>query len=103
MLPEPRILRFVDVVKNLGFIITGLPFAGRKAESYLNKTIEVGREVGVQGILQGQAYLDLGLLHKMNGRKEQARACLGEALQILEQCESEIFLQRAQEALASLG
>jgi class 3 adenylate cyclase/tetratricopeptide (TPR) repeat protein/ABC-type dipeptide/oligopeptide/nickel transport system ATPase component len=98
-----RTLGFVDLVKNLGFIIKGLPFAGRNAESYLNKTIQVGREVGMQGILQGQAYLDLGLLHKLNGRKEQSRACLGEALQILEQCESEIFLQRAQEALASLG
>ncbi len=98
-----RTLSFVDAVKNLGFIMKELPFAGRKAENYLNKTIKVGREVGAKGILQGQAYLDLGLLHKLKGRKDQARACLGEALQILEQCESEIYLQRAQEALASLG
>ena len=98
-----RTISFLDALKNIGFIMKKLPFARRKAECYLNNIIMVGREVGATGILQGQAYLDLGLLHKLNGRIDQARTCLGEALKIFEQCESELCLKRAKEALASMG
>lgn len=98
-----RKIGFFDTLKNIGFIIKKLPFARRQAECYLNNIIEVGREVGATSILQGQAYLDLGLLHKLNGRIDQARTCLSEALTIFEQCESEACLKRVKEALASLG
>jgi len=98
-----RTISFLDALKNIGFIMKKLPFARRKAECYLNNIVMVGREVGATGILQGQAYLDLGLLHKLNGRIDQARTCLGEALKIFEQCESEMCLKRAKEALASMG
>lgn len=97
-----RKISLLDTLKNIGFMIKKLPFARRKAEYYLNNIIEVGREVGATSILQGQAYLDLGILHKLNGKIDQARTCLGEAVQIFEKCESEMCLQQARETLASM-
>jgi len=96
-------LRFRDLIKNLGFIVKKLPFARRRAETHLKNVIEVGREIGAQGILQGQALLNLGILHHLKGKRDQARACLAESLHILEHCKSEELLKRAQEALAAVG
>jgi hypothetical protein len=48
------------------------------------------------------AYLDLGLLHRMKGKTEQAKKCLSEAVQIFEQSEAEGFLKQAKEAFNSL-
>ena len=58
---EPK--SFSLIAKNIGFLVKNVPFASIKAEGHLNKAIEVAKEIGAQGIL-GQAYLDLGLLHK---------------------------------------
>ena len=66
-----------------------------------NKAIEAAKEIGAK-FLQGQAYLDLGRLHNAKGRSDQARDCFTEAAEILEVCESEVFLKQANEALASL-
>jgi len=89
------------MAKNVGFILKNVPSAGKKAEDHFNKAIEVAKEIGAKGIL-GQAYLDLGLLHKAKGRTDQAREYITKAIQILEQCETEVFLKQAKEALASL-
>jgi len=48
------------------------------------------------------AYLDLGLLHKAKGEKDKAREYITTAIQLFEQCEAEVFLQQAKEALESL-
>jgi class 3 adenylate cyclase/tetratricopeptide (TPR) repeat protein len=98
-----RALKLTDAVKNLGFIITKLPFSKHRAEAYLNKVIQVGREVESQGFVQGQALLNLGCLHQLNEKTASARECFVEALQILEQCTAETCLQQAQEALASVS
>jgi class 3 adenylate cyclase/tetratricopeptide (TPR) repeat protein len=98
-----RTLNPMDVIKNLGFIITKLPFSRRRAEAYLNKIIQVGREVESQGFVQGQALLNLGILHRLNRKTASARECFAEALQILERCASETYLQQAREALASVS
>ena len=90
------------IMRNIGFIIKNVPFADKRAEKHLNNAIEVAREIGVQGTL-GMAYLDLGLLHKTKGRTEKARETLSEAVKVLEQCEMEVYLGQAREALASLG
>jgi hypothetical protein len=50
----------------------------------------------------GQTYLDLGLLYKIKGKKDQAKKCLSEATELLERCEAEVFLRQAKDALASL-
>jgi class 3 adenylate cyclase/tetratricopeptide (TPR) repeat protein len=96
-------LSFMGIIKNLGFIISKLPFSRRRAEAYLNKIIQVGQEVDSQGFLHGQALLNLGLLHRLKGKKASARECFEEALQIFQRCASETYLKRAQEALASVS
>ena len=89
------------LAKNIGFLVKDAPFAGKKAEEHFNKAIKVAKEIGAKGIL-GQAYLDLGLLHKAKRKTELARKCISEAIQIFEGCEAEVFLKQAREALASL-
>ena len=78
-----------------------VPFASRKAEGHYKKVIEVAEEMGAK-IVMGSAYLDLGLLHKAKKRKEQANKCLSEAVKLFEQCEADVYLKQANEALESL-
>ena len=68
---------------------------------HFNIAIEVAKEIGAKGT-EGQAYLDLGHLHKLKGRRDQARDCFSKAVKIFEECEAEIFLQKANKALESL-
>ncbi len=78
-----------------------VPFASQKAEAHFNKAIEVAKEIGAKGI-KGEAYLDLGLLHKAKGRTDQAMKCISDSIQIFEECEAEVYLKKANEALESL-
>ena len=89
------------LAKNIGFLVKEVPFAYKKAEEHFNKAIEVAKEIGARGIL-GQAYLDLGLLHKAKGKKDKAKECISTAIGYFEQCEADVFLKQAKEALASL-
>ncbi|MEJ2672512.1 MAG: adenylate/guanylate cyclase domain-containing protein [Deltaproteobacteria bacterium] len=91
------------VVKNLGFVLKEVPFAKRKAKAYLKEIIQVGREVGAKGFVQGHALLNLGLLYQQNGRKEQAKECLKEAEGILSHCSSETCSQIVRQALGTLN
>jgi tetratricopeptide (TPR) repeat protein len=90
------------MAKNVGFILKNVPSAGKKAEEHLNRAIEIAKEIGANGTL-GQAYLDLGRLHKAKGRSDQARECFIAAVEILEECQSQVFLKQAKEALTSSG
>jgi class 3 adenylate cyclase/tetratricopeptide (TPR) repeat protein len=90
------------VARNIGFLIREVPFASKKAEDHFNESIRVAKEVGIKSIL-GQAYLDLGLLHKIKGRTDKARLCISNALGVFEQCDAEFYRKQAKEALASLG
>jgi class 3 adenylate cyclase/tetratricopeptide (TPR) repeat protein len=89
------------MAKNIGFIMKNVPSAGKKAEDHFNEAAKIAKEIGAKGTL-GEAYLDLGLLNKARGKTIQAREYITKAIQILEQCESEVFLKQAKEALASL-
>jgi tetratricopeptide (TPR) repeat protein len=89
-------------LKNIGFLVKTVPFAARKAEGYFHKAIDTAKEIGAKSIL-GQAYLDLGRLHKAKGRLADARTCISQAVQSFEECEADVYLQQAREALASLG
>jgi len=93
--------RLSVLARNLGFLIRDIPFAGKKAEDHFTKAIAVAKEIGAKGVL-GQAYLDLGLLYKAKGRVEQARKYISEAVQLFEECEAEIYLKQAKEAITSL-
>ncbi len=83
-------------------MIRSIPFAAKKAEDHFNRAIEIAREIGAKGTL-GQAYLDLGLLHRAKGKKDKARECIRTAIEVFEQCEAEAYLKQAKEALQSLG
>ena len=89
------------ITKNIGLLIRNVPFASRKAEYHLNRAIEVAREHGFKGV-QGQACLDLGMLHKAKGRIKEARDCISKSIQIFEQTGAETNLQQARETLESL-
>jgi class 3 adenylate cyclase/tetratricopeptide (TPR) repeat protein len=95
----PKNLSFLT--KNIGFLVKNVPFAARKAEAHLQKAIEIAKQIGAEGLL-GQTYLDLGLLFKTKGKKDQAKKCLSEATELLERCEADVFLKQAKEVLASL-
>jgi len=93
---------FSFLLKNIGFLIKTVPFAARKAEGYFHTAIETAKEIGAKSVL-GQAYLDLGKLHKAKGRLADARTCISHAVQSFEECEADVYLKQAREALASLG
>jgi len=88
------------MAKNTGFLVENISFSDKKAEHHLNEAIKIATEIGAKGIL-GQAYLDLGLLHKARGSTDKARQCISKAIQFFEQCEAELYLKKAREALAS--
>ncbi|MBC8456416.1 MAG: hypothetical protein H8D67_00280, partial [Deltaproteobacteria bacterium] len=86
----------------LQLIDSDVPFAGEKADEHLNRAVELAKEIGAKGDLS-QAYLNLGLLHKAKGRTDQAKKCISNAIQLFEECDAEVYLKQAREALASLG
>ena len=90
------------LARNIGFVIREVPFAAKKAEYHFNEAISVAKEAGLTTFL-GQAYLNLGLLHKLKGKTVKARECISNALGVFEQCDAELYLKQAREALASLG
>jgi class 3 adenylate cyclase/tetratricopeptide (TPR) repeat protein len=79
----------------------GFPPAAEKAEYHLNKAIGAAKDAGAKPIL-GQSYHKLGLLHKANGRNNPARDCFSRAIQIFEECETEVYLKASRQALESL-
>jgi sugar phosphate isomerase/epimerase len=89
-------------MKNIGFLVKNIPVARKKAEDHLNRSIEVAKEIGAQGML-GMVYLDSGLLQKARGKKDRARQFLTMAIEYFEQCEAETYLKQARDALESLG
>ena len=89
------------MIKNIGFIVKNVPFAGKTAEYHFNKAIETAKEIKANGFL-GLTYLDLGLLQKAKKRNNQAKKCISEAVKIFEECEAEGYLKQAEEALQSL-
>ena len=89
------------MAKNIGFLVKNVPFAGKKAEEHFNKAIELFQEIGAKSFL-GQTYLSLGLLYKASKRTDQARQCILKAINIFQECESEVYIKQANEVLDSL-
>ena len=90
------------MAKNVGFILKNVPSARKKGEEHFNRAIEIAKEIGAKGTL-GESYLDLGRLYRAKGSSAQARDCFIAATEVFEECQSEMFLKQANEALASLG
>jgi len=93
---------FSMVAKNIGFLVRNVPFAAKKAEDYFQAAIQQATEIGAKGI-QGRASFDLGHLYKVKGRTDEARKYITDAIQLFEECEADVFLKQAREALATLG
>jgi tetratricopeptide (TPR) repeat protein len=94
-------MSFSAIARNVGFLIKNVPFADKKAQLHLNKAIENAKEIGTKAFL-GLSYLDLGLLHKAKKRNDQAIKCISKAVQIFEQCEADVYLKQARQAMESL-
>jgi len=92
---------FSFLARNLRFIMRNFPVAGRKAEEYLKKSVEVASRIGAIGLL-GQASLRLGLLYKARGKTDEAGRYISEAIEALEKCGAEGHLKQAREALATI-
>jgi len=91
----------LNMARNIGFLVKNVPFADKKADAHFNNAIEIAAEIGAKSI-SGPVYLDWGLLHKAKKRKDQARECISKAIELFEQCEAEVYLKQANEALESL-
>ena len=89
------------MAKNIGFLVKNVPFATKKAEEHFKKAIELFKEIGAKGYL-GQVYLSQGLLYKASRRTDQARHSILEAVKLFQECEAEVWLKQANEALDSL-
>jgi tetratricopeptide (TPR) repeat protein len=89
------------IVKNFGFLIKNVPLADKKAQFHFNKAIETAKDIGAKGFL-GLSYLDLGLLHKAKKRKDRAKKSISEAVKLFKDCEADVYLKQANEALESL-
>jgi class 3 adenylate cyclase/tetratricopeptide (TPR) repeat protein len=91
----------IMIVKNIGFLLKNVPFSAKKAENHFQKAIELAQEIGAKSWL-GQATLELGLLHKIKGKTDEAKKCLSDAVRLFEECEADVFLKQAREELANL-
>jgi hypothetical protein len=69
------------LLKNLGFVLTNIPFAAAKSRRHFEEAIRMSREVDMPGHL-ARSLLGLGQLHKIKRRPAEARACLEEAREI---------------------
>jgi class 3 adenylate cyclase/tetratricopeptide (TPR) repeat protein len=92
---------FLTLARNIGFMVKNAPAADKKAEGHFKRAIEITKEIGSINYM-ARAYFDLGRLHKAKKRIDQARECISRAIELFEQCEADVFLQQAKEALASL-
>jgi class 3 adenylate cyclase/tetratricopeptide (TPR) repeat protein len=88
-------------IKNVAFLVKHAPFSSQKAEAHFTRAIETAKEVGAKGLM-AQSYHGLGLLHTAKKRTDQARECISKAIELFEQCEAEVYLLQAKQALASL-
>ncbi len=94
-------VKLSTMARNIGFLLKHVPFAAKKAEAHFNRAIEISKRIGAKAVA-GEAYLDLGLLYGAKGRVDLARESISQAIRLFEQCEAEVFLRQAKEALEQL-
>lgn len=87
--------------KNIGFLIKTFPFAHKKAEKHFNIAMNIAKEIGAKGVL-ARAYFDMGRLCQIKGRISEARKYITDAIQLFEECGTDVYLKQAKEALAAL-
>jgi class 3 adenylate cyclase/tetratricopeptide (TPR) repeat protein len=90
------------MLRNLGFVLTNVPFAASKSRRYLEEAIRRCRTIGMPGHL-ARALVALGSLNLARKRTDEARSCLTEALVIAESVKAENIAAKAKQALATLS
>jgi tetratricopeptide (TPR) repeat protein len=90
------------MAKNIGFFTKTAPFSANKAEEHFNRAINMSKEIGAKGYC-GLACLNFGLFHRDKKRIDQANKYLSEAVEIFQQCDAQVYLKQAREALDSLS
>ncbi|NNK84104.1 MAG: AAA family ATPase, partial [Desulfobacterales bacterium] len=91
MVEGSRSISPLSIVKNIGFLVTNVPFAEKKAEAHFRIAIEIAEEIGAKSILS-TTFFDWGLLHKAKKRNAQAIEYISKAIEIFEQCEADLYL-----------
>jgi hypothetical protein len=90
------------ILRNLGFVLTNVPFAASKSRRYLEEAINRCRTIGIPGHL-ARALVGLGSLNLAHKRTDEARSCLEEALSVAESVRAENIAAKAKQALARLS
>jgi len=90
------------LAKNIGFLIKTVPFAHQKAEKHFNIAMNIAKEIGAKSVL-AQVYFDMGHLRQTKGKTDEARKYITDAIQLFEECEADVYLKQAREALSALG
>jgi len=90
------------LVRNLGFIVKNIFSIKSKAEKHLSQGIQLAKETGAKGFL-GQPCLQMSVFFKLKGESGKAQEYLSEAIQVFEECDLQVHLQRARDMQASLA
>jgi class 3 adenylate cyclase/tetratricopeptide (TPR) repeat protein len=72
-----------------------------KAEDYFHKALDAATELGAK-IVQGQANVGLAMLYGRRKKNDQAKKHITDAIHLYEECEADVFLKQAREALAAM-
>jgi class 3 adenylate cyclase/tetratricopeptide (TPR) repeat protein len=91
---------FRVILRNLGFVLSSLPVASRKARRHLEEAVHRARDVDSPGYL-ARSLLDLGLLCAATKYRDEALIYLEEAHQIAEPLQSSVLSQKIRRALAA--
>lgn len=91
----------VVLIKNIGFLVTQVPQAFKKAENRFRKVIALSEKIGAIGYVC-TAHLYLGMLYMMKQKNELAQEHLEKSIPILKKIGAYGFLQLAEEKLALL-
>ena len=89
------------ILRNLGFVLTNVPFAAWKARRYLREAIRRCRKIAMPGYLARCLY-DIGMLHRARNRAAEARACFSEALTVANSIGAYNLAAKARTALDTL-
>ena len=94
-------INFMKMIKNFGFIVKNVPFAEKYAIRQYDLVIKSAQKIGAVGYV-GQAHLELGIIHKLKNRIDQATKHFEMAIPIFKETGAYMFLKEAEEALASV-
>jgi tetratricopeptide (TPR) repeat protein len=84
----------LQLIKNMGFIVRIMPFAGKRAEMHFGNAAELAEQMGARMLL-GQACLGLAELYCSSGNIKEAGDFALKAIRAFKKCEAENFLKQA--------